>query len=108
MQRLSELRHLKKMSQQKLSFEMNISQKMISAYERGKNEPSIEMLKRLATYFNTSVDYLIGFTEVKTPIDKILEGKMTAQEAEVLDNFRKLSHSDRLKVEGVLLGFLAK
>ena len=108
MHRLSELRHRKNVTQVKLALEMNITQKMISAYERGKNEPSIEMLKGLAAYFNTSVDYLVEFTDVRIPLDKILENEITVQEAEFLNNFRELSHSNRLKAEGVLLGLMAK
>ena len=106
MQRLAELRRQKDLTQVKLALEMNITQKMISAYERGKNEPGIDMLKRLARYFNTSVDYLTGFTDIKVPLDKISEGELTAQEAEILYNFRQLSHKNKNRAEGMLLTLL--
>jgi len=106
MQRLVELRKQKGVTQVKLSMEMNITQKMISAYERGKNEPCIDMLKKLALYYNTSVDYLVEFTDIKVPIDKISDNTMTSQEAELLDNFRKLSHRNKNRAEGMMLTLL--
>ena len=106
MQRLAELRRQKGVTQMKLSLDMNITQKMISAYERGKNEPSIDMLKRMAAYFNTSVDYLVGFTDIKIPIDKISDNGFTAQEAELIHNFRNLSHKNKNRAEGMIITFL--
>jgi transcriptional regulator with XRE-family HTH domain len=32
-----------------------------------KREPSISKLKQLAAYFNVSVDYLIGYSEIRDP-----------------------------------------
>lgn len=44
---------------------MNMTQQRISAYEKGKREPDIETLKQFAEYFNCSVDYLLGKTDVR-------------------------------------------
>lgn len=57
MQRIKELRKEKSMNQIALGMELNFSQKIISEYENGKVEPSITTLKKLASIFNTSVDY---------------------------------------------------
>lgn len=56
------LRKEKGLSQISLSLKLNVSQKMISAYENGKSEPSIATLMQMADIFNTSVDYIIGKT----------------------------------------------
>lgn len=45
--------------------EMNMTQQRISAYEKGKREPDIETLKQFAEYFNCSIDYLLGKTDVR-------------------------------------------
>lgn len=71
MQRIKELRKEKSMNQIALGMELNFSQKIISEYENGKVEPSITTLKKLASIFNTSVDYIIEYTDIKQPIDKI-------------------------------------
>ena len=61
--RLKEIRKAKKISQVKLAMDLSMSQNTISRYETGKREPSIEELKRIADYFNVSVDYLLGLTD---------------------------------------------
>ena len=60
MQRIKELRKEKSMNQIALGMELNFSQKIISEYENGKVEPSITTLKKLASIFNTSVDWIYG------------------------------------------------
>lgn len=43
------------------------SKSMISRWETGKTEPTLENAKYLSMYFDVSVDYLIGLTYTKTP-----------------------------------------
>ena len=42
-------------------------QQTYSRYERGEAQMSYETLCRLADYFGTSVDYLLGRTDVREP-----------------------------------------
>ena len=67
MNRIAELRKEKKMSQISLGMKLNVSQKMISAYENGKNEPSIDLLMRMADIFHASIDYIVGYSENRYP-----------------------------------------
>ena len=83
MNRIASLRKSKGMSQIALSMKLNISQKMVSAYENGKSEPSIATLKRLADIFQTSVDSIIGYTDVKQPIDKITQQNLNEIECSI-------------------------
>ena len=68
---LKVLRKKHNVSQQKLALAVNTSQQSINNYENNDIEPSIEMLKRIAIYFNVSIDYLVGRTllEAPRPID---------------------------------------
>lgn len=61
MKRLKELRENNKMSQTELAEALFLSQRTISSYETGINEPDIETLKNIARYFKVTVDYLIGY-----------------------------------------------
>ena len=61
MKRLKELRENYKMSQTELAEALFLSQRTISSYETGINEPDIETLKKIASYFKVTVDYLIGY-----------------------------------------------
>lgn len=87
MQRIKELRKEKSMNQIALGMELNFSQKIISEYENGKVEPSITTLKKLASIFNTSVDYIIEYTDIRQPIDKIAQSKLSETECELLNDF---------------------
>ncbi|GEP75685.1 helix-turn-helix domain-containing protein [Weissella thailandensis] len=58
--RLKELRKGKGMQQQEAAKELNIPGSTYAGYERGEREPRIDMLIKLADYFDVSVDYLIG------------------------------------------------
>ncbi|MBQ2735637.1 MAG: helix-turn-helix transcriptional regulator [Clostridia bacterium] len=59
MKGLKEIRKRKKYSQLKVAMDLSISREALSYYENGKRSPDLEMLVKLARYFNVSVDYLI-------------------------------------------------
>ncbi len=104
MNKIAELRKEKRMSQIALSLELNLSQKMISAYENGKSEPSIATLKQMADLFQTSVDYIINYTEVRQPIDKLVQQQLSEDECVLLKGFRALPAKQQNIAVGVILG----
>lgn len=62
------LRNLKKehnIKQDELANVLNYGRTAISNYTSGRNEPSIKDLKRIADYFEVSIDYLVGNTGIK-------------------------------------------
>lgn len=62
--RLRELRKGKQINQTTLGTEIGITLKQIQRYESGQNEPTLSVLWHLADYFNVTVDYLIGRSDV--------------------------------------------
>ena len=64
-QRLQDLRTDADMSQKQLSEILHISQRSYSHYETGSRNIPVEMLIRLANYYDISVDYLVGRTDKK-------------------------------------------
>ena len=104
MNKIAELRKEKRMSQIALSLELNLSQKMISAYENGKSEPSIATLKQMADLFQTSVDYIINYTEVRQPIDKLVQQQLSEDECVLLNGVRRLPAKQQNIAVGVILG----
>lgn len=64
-QRIQDLRTDADMSQRQLSEILHISQRSYSHYETGSRNIPVEMLIRLANYYDISVDYLIGRTDKK-------------------------------------------
>lgn len=63
MKRLAELRKENGLSQLDLSVILDIPQNLISNYERGKRNPNLTTLKKMATYFNVTIDYLVGYSD---------------------------------------------
>lgn len=56
---LKKIRKAKKLNQQKVAMDLNISREALSYYETGKREPSLSMLLSMSAYFNVSINYLI-------------------------------------------------
>lgn len=56
---LREIRKKKKLSQVKVSMDLNICREALSHYENGRRSPDIDMLVKMSEYFNVSIDYLI-------------------------------------------------
>ena len=47
--------------------ELAINKSMLSRWENNQNEPSLENAKYLSMYYDISLDFLIGLTDVRTP-----------------------------------------
>ncbi|MBO5955142.1 MAG: helix-turn-helix transcriptional regulator [Clostridia bacterium] len=58
--RLKEIRNLKGISQRKLGKMIGVAGTVVSKYERGICDPSVENLIKMAQIFNVSVDTLVG------------------------------------------------
>ena len=68
--RLRDLREDQDLSQKELSEAINVTQRSYSYYERGDHMIPPEILCRLADYYHTSVDYLLGRTNIPEPYPK--------------------------------------
>lgn len=86
--RLKELREEKELNQEEFAKVLNISRSSIGMYESGKREPSDELKKQMADFFNCSVDYLIGNSDIKREPSQIL-GFDKAKIIEALEIVRK-------------------
>ena len=62
-ERIKELRVDKDLSQKELADTLNVTRSAYSNYENGIRDVPIEVLSRLADFYGTSVDYIIGRTD---------------------------------------------
>lgn len=62
--RIKELRKELGLSQTDLAREIGASQDAVSLWELGKREPSVSELVKLAKFFNTTLDYLVGLDDM--------------------------------------------
>ncbi|MBU5676809.1 helix-turn-helix domain-containing protein [Alkaliphilus sp. MSJ-5] len=90
---LRKLREEKDISQVELAKKLNITSQSLSQYELNKRIPDIEMINRLADFFDVSVDYLLGRTDIKQPIKDIIKNqkKYNGSSDEISKEIRNLS-----------------
>lgn len=62
--RLKELRQKSNITQWQLAEGLNLSPSSITMYENGRRLPDIPTIINIAKYFNVSVDYLIGNSDI--------------------------------------------
>ena len=67
MNRLKDLREDKDMYQKDIAKILGMSQTGYSQYETETNDIPTSILKKLAIYYNTSIDYILGLTNEKKP-----------------------------------------
>lgn len=84
---LERIRKDKKISQAKLGVALGLTQQMISSYEKDLSSPNIEVLTKIADYFNVSIDFLVGHV--------ITKSDSNTSEARFLKYFENLSEIDR-------------
>lgn len=68
--RIKDLREDFDLTQFEISKMLNISQVAYSYYELNRRNIPVEILMKLADFYNTSVDYLLYRTENKKPYKK--------------------------------------
>lgn len=61
--RIKALRERQGIKQGQFADEIGISRQSMSNYESGKHSPDVEVIAKIADYFNCSVDYLFGRSE---------------------------------------------
>ena len=105
---LKALRTEKKISQQDLADDLEISQQSINKYENHKIEPDIYMLMKMADYFETSIDYLVGYTDIRHKIEPVKPYDLNDDEAAMIEKYRLLSPKERESIQMVMQNYMEK
>lgn len=69
--RLKLLRTEKNLTQKELADILNMQNTAISKYELGERKPDQETLKKIASYFSVSIDYLLGNSDIRDPYTEV-------------------------------------
>lgn len=104
---LQTLRKKKGYKQIKVALDLNTTQETISSYETGRVFPYIDMLIKLADYYNTSIDYILCRTKYDMPIDDIKPNNISDEDFILLNKINKLSSTDKAKAEAYIDGLNA-
>ena len=80
--RLKELREDHDLTQTQLAKILEISRPQYSLYETGKRTIPIDLLNKLAKFYNTSIDYIVGNTSIPTAYPTIRKSTSNKKESE--------------------------
>src|SRR5699024_7497288 len=102
---IKKLRESEKLNQKELAKALNISNTTLSQYETGQRTPSDDIKIKIAEFFNVSIDYLLGRTDIKNPKDKNKElEKLAHKEIETVeDALEIIKYQDGLMLNGKIL-----
>ena len=89
-------------SQQEMAKILNLSQTGYSAYEIGKSEPNVDTLIKLADYFGTTIDNIVGH-EVSYLIDR---SQFSETQLNIIDTIKKLPEDTCRRIEAYVMGAL--
>lgn len=101
--RIKQLREKRGLIQEILASELGITQQMLSKYERDITFIKVDILKRIAVYFNVTTDYLLGLSEVKRDLQGQLKVNETLDEYyDLVDIYKNLDKYDQEMIWSII------
>lgn len=85
MNRLKELRKIKKETQAEIADLLQVNTKTISRWEKGESNIKLAQANMLADHFNVSIGYLLGYDIGTKPVEDILGNPIPAVELQGYD-----------------------
>ena len=94
--RIKSLREKRGLIQERLATELGITQQMLSKYEKTTDIIKVDILKKLAKYFNVTTDYLLGLSDVKRNLTGQIRVNETIDEYyDLIEVYKKLDKYDQ-------------
>ena len=101
--RIKQLREKRGLIQERLAAELGITQQMLSKNERDVTFIKVDVLKKIAEYFNVTTDYLLGVSDVK----RDLQGQMKLNETldeyyDLIEVYKELDSYDQEMIWSIM------
>lgn len=95
---IKELRNKKGIYQQDLADSLSVSKSTVAMWETNKREPDLTMLRKIAIFFDVSIDNLLGFSEEK--VKETINNDIKTDESLIIlnRNAKKLTPENRKKL----------
>lgn len=112
---LKQERTKKGLSQMAFAKLFGVSQQTIGSWETNRTSPDLESLSKLANFFNVSIDYLLGLTNIPETIDtyiakqnnkQAIESQYNADEQNLIKKYRQLKAEDKQIIDTMLERFV--
>lgn len=94
--RIKEVRESRHVIQEIGANEIGVTQQAFSKYERDITNIKVDVLIKLAEYFNVTTDYLLGLSDVKRDLQRQVEMNKDLDEYyELVEAFKSLDEYDK-------------
>ena len=103
---LRKLRLSRNMSQQQLADVIGTSQQSINKYENRSVEPDICGLTKLADYFGTTIDFLVGRTPEHPGATGPEDLDLSRDETALVRHYRRLTREEKESIRLILKNYL--
>lgn len=101
--RIKQLREKRGLIQEILAVELGITQQMFSKYERDITLIKVDVLKKIAVYFNVTTDYLLGISDVKRDLQGQMRMNKTLDEYyDLVEVYKDLDEYDREMIWSIM------
>ena len=101
-ERIKQVRVSFHLSQRDFCKKINIPQIRLSEIEKGKTNPSFSALQSIADVFSVSLDWLLLNKGQMTYAQPLKEYDISPEELQILVDFRKLSETNKHKIQGMI------
>lgn len=68
--RIKDLREDNDLKQEDIALQLKITRQQYGLYETGKRTIPIDLIIKLSSIYNTSIDYIVGNTNTRVPYSK--------------------------------------
>ena len=86
---IKQLRVARGLNQVELAKKLSVTKQTVSNWENDNIQPSIDMLEKIADFFNVSTDYVLGRNENSYLSTEGLTDSEIAHIAHIIDDLRK-------------------
>jgi transcriptional regulator with XRE-family HTH domain len=104
--RLKELRQRRGYSQEELAKLIGTTQRQVSKYEIGENQPTSSVIVAFANTLDTTTDYLLGRTDDNPSLNTGAE--LTETEKKIIKFYRRLDSRDQNLIVQILIDMFAR
>ena len=95
--RIKTLKEKNGIQQKQIAIDLHVNEKTVSAWFKGKSEPSHDSLRSLSGYFNVSADYLLGISDAEKPENESSMKELKLSE-EAIENIKSLYKDDHRRI----------
>jgi len=104
--RIKQLRTEKELTQEEFGRIFGIVKSTVSLYESGKSTPDDTLKRRIAEYFNVSLDYLMGVSDIRNPYSTDKTSNEKEYQNQLPDSFETPEEAVKFLLEqNVIMGF---